>query len=137
MAANINPIFVFTPNIGYCRSATFSTTSDGSGTSSVCFTAGTNGSRVDRITITNAQLTAAASSSMICKIYVNDGAALRLYKETSLPAVTRSTTTIGTTTTINIIGGLILPAGWKLNYSQSVYAGVADQNDIIVEGGDY
>lgn len=138
MPANTSPIFTLTPNIGRARLTSAVLTSDGTGATTV-FTAGTNGSRLDRITVRNSQATAATSSAMTIRIYISDnaGANYRLYAEQTLATATRSTTAIGATTTFNFLGGLIIPSGTLVGVSQSVYAGVADQNDVIAEGGDY
>ena len=53
MPANIAPIFVLTPNIGFGRITAANTTSDGSGALITIFTAGANGSRLDFISIIN------------------------------------------------------------------------------------
>ena len=139
MPANTSPIFVLTPNVGFGRITAANTTSDGSGSLTTVFTAGADGSRLDFITITNTQATAAASSAMVIKVYLTNtsGTTPRMLQEVTLPAVTRTTAVIGTTTTITFSNGLILPAGTLVQVSQSVYAGVQDQNDVVARGGDY
>lgn len=139
MAANVQPIFVLTPNVGFARVAAANVARDGSGTTPTAFTAGANGSRVDRITITSAQATAAANSAMVARVFITDTGGInnRLYKESVMAAVTASNTAIGSTATINIAGGLFLKSGQLLTVAQSLFAGVQDQMDYIVEGGDY
>lgn len=139
MPANTTPIFVLTPKIGHARVAAANTAADGSGALVTLFTAGTDGSRVDRITIRNSQVTAAASSAMVVRVFITDtsGNNPRLYSEATLAAVTRSNTVIGSTTTITILGGLILASGQLIQVCQSVYGGAQDQNDFTAEGGDY
>jgi hypothetical protein len=139
MPANTTPIFVLTPNIGFGRITSANTTSDGSGSLTTVFTAGTNGSRIDFLTITNSQSTAAVSSAMVIKVYLTNtsGTNPRMLQEVTLPAVTRTTSAVGTTTTISFSNGLIIPSGTLVQVSQSVYAGVQDQNDVVVRGGDY
>lgn len=139
MPANNSPIFVLTPNLGFARLSAANTASDGSGTLVTAFTAGTNGSRIDFITITNSQVTAATSSNMVIKIFITDtlGVNPRMLTEVTLPAVTRSTTVAGSTTTVTFSNGLIIPSGTLIRVCQSVYSGAQDQNDIIVRGGDY
>lgn len=133
------PQFIATPNVGFARVAAANTASDGSGALTTVFTAGANGSRVDRITVRNSQLTAAASSNMVIRVFVTDnaGANPRLYAEQALAAATRSASAVGATTTFTFIGGLIVPTGTLIQVCQSVYAGVQDQNDYVAEGGDY
>lgn len=139
MPANNAPIFVLTPNVGFARVAAANTASDGSGTLVTAFTAGTNGSRIDFITITNSQITAAASSNMVVKVFITNtsGTSPRMLTEVALAATTRSTSAVGATTTITFSNGLIIPSGTLIQVCQSVYAGVQDQNDVVVRGGDY
>jgi hypothetical protein len=139
MPANTSPIFVLKPNVGFGRITAANTTSDGSGSLTTVFTAGADGSRLDFITITNTQATAAASSAMVIKVYLTNtsGTTPRMLQEVTLPAVTRTTAVIGTTTTITFSNGLIIPSGTLVQVSQSVYAGVQDQNDVVARGGDY
>lgn len=140
MAANTTPIFVGTPAMGFARLTGANTARDGSGTNiATLYTAATNGSRIDRITFTSAQATAAASSNMVGRVFVTDtaGANPRLRSEVAIATVTASNTAIGATQTINFTGGLILKSGQILQVSISVYAGAQDQMDVIAEGGDY
>lgn len=76
---------------------------------------------------------------MVLKFWISDngGANWRIYKEVALATATRSTTVIGASTVFNIIGGLVLPTGYLLGVTQSVYAGVQDQMDYIAEAGDF
>jgi len=139
MPANTTPIFVLTPKIGQARVAAANTASDGSGALTTLFTAGTDGSRVDRITVRNSQVTAAASSAMVVRVFITDtsGTNPRLYAEAALATATRSASAIGATTTITFLGGLIIRSGQLIQVCQSVYAGAQDQNDFTAEGGDY
>ena len=137
--ANVQPIFVLTPNVGQQRLAAANTARDGSGTVPTAFTAGASGSRVDRIVFTSAQATAAASSAMVGRIFISDtaGANFRLYKEIAIVTATASTTVVGATQTITNTNGLILKSGQLLGCTISVYAGVQDQMDVTCEGGDF
>jgi len=139
MPANTTPIFVLTPNVGQARVTAANTASEGSGTLTTLFTAGANGSRVDRVTVRNAQVSAAASSANVVRVFITDtsGSNPRLYAEAALPTATRSTSVIGATTTITFLGGLVLASGQLLSVCQSVYAGAQDQVDYTAEGGDY
>lgn len=139
MPANTSPIFVLSPNYGRARINAANTASDGSGALVDLITGSTNGTRVDSITVTNSQITYAASSAMVVRVFITDASGLtpRLLQEMSLPAATRSASVVGTTNTINFAGGLFLVSGQKLQVCQSVYAGVQDQNDVIAKGGNY
>lgn len=144
MTANTTPVFGLTPNNGQARVAGANTASDGStpggGTAiATLFTAGANGSIVNRIRYMNSQVTAAASSAMVCRIFETDtaGANPRLFMEFVIPAATRSTAVIGSGSYIDIPGGKPLSSGQLLKVAQSVYAGAQDQVDYTAEGWDY
>ena len=139
MTANINPVFGLTPNNGRARLTAANTASDGSGTLVTLFTAGSNGSIVDRIRYMNSQATAALSSAMVIRVFETDnaGANPRLILEFPVAAATRSTTAIGAGNYIDIPGGKKLVASALLKVIQSVYAGAQDQMDITAEGWDY
>ena len=138
MAANTSPIFVLTPNIGQARTTEANTASDGSGNLLTLFTAATNGSRVDNITIRNSQTTAAASAALVVRVFLTDtgGANPKLLEEVAVPAATRSTTAIGTAASITFPGGLFLKSGQILKACASVFA-AASQVDITAKGYDY
>ena len=139
MPANTNPVFTITPVIGRVRVAAANTARDGSGTINFLCSGNTNGTRIDKITFTSAQATAAASSLMVGRVFLSDsaGANYRLYKEVVIVATTASNTAQGAQQQIVFISGLILPPGCFIGITQSVYAGVQDQMDVIAEGGDF
>lgn len=139
MAANTQPIFALVPNCPVVALAAANTARDGSGTLVTLFTAGTNGSRVESITFTSAQATAAASSAMVGKVFLTDtaGANPRLISEIAIPTATPSTTVIGSTVNINYGNGLIINSGQIIKVCQSIYASAADQMHVNARGGDY
>lgn len=137
MAANLNPIFGLTPNTGRARLAAANTARDGSGTVATLVTAGANNTRVDKIVVTSAQATAAASSGMVAKLFISDtaGANYRMLQEQLLATVTASTTAIGATATFSFPGGELLLSGQLIGAIISVYAGAQDQMDFVVQQG--
>lgn len=139
MAANTTPIFGLTPNTPTASIAAANTASDGSGTLVTLFTAGANGSRLDTITFTNAQATAAASSAMVCRVFVTDtaGANPRLISEIAQPAATRTTAAVGAAVSISYGNGLLLASGQIVKVIQSVYAGAQDLQHVVARGADY
>jgi hypothetical protein len=139
MAANITPIFTLTPEAVTANIAAANTARDGSGTLVSLFTAGTNGSRIDFITFTSSQATAAASALRICRVFLTNtsGTNPRLISEVSLAAVTASNTAIGATSTITFTNGLVLASGQQIKVTQSVYGSAADATDVLLRGGDY
>jgi hypothetical protein len=140
MAANKDPRFTEFPKIGTgVSTGTANTASDGSGSMATIFTAGTNGSRIERIRYTNAQLAAAVSSALVLKFFVTDvnGANPILIQEVAVPAATRTVASPGAGGSYTFPNGLIIPFGTLLKVAQSVYAGVQDLMHFAVEGGDY
>lgn len=139
MAVNTTPIFPLTPVIGYARLTAANTARDGSGSLSTLVTGDTDGTRVDYITFTSAQATAAANSAMVGRVFITDNAGSnpRLLSEIAISAVTASNTAIGATQTITFAGGLIIPSGVVLKVAISVYAGAQDQVDVIARAADY
>jgi hypothetical protein len=141
MAAGTQGIFVAATNVTKSRLSTANTTRDlGTTTNAVlAFTAGANGSIVDRITFTataNDQTTASANS--VLRVYVTDNSIAnpRLLKEIAIAAVTPSSTAIGATGQIIFAGGLVLNAGTTNNLLY-VTTSVTGGWDVVVEGGDY
>lgn len=139
MPANTSPIFTLTPNASTANIAAANTARDGSGTLVTAFTAGANGSRVDFITFTSSQATAAASAARVQRVFLTDASGLnpRLISEVAMTAVTASNTAIGATQTITYTNGLVIKSGQLIKVSQSVYGSAADATDVLVRGGDY
>ena len=139
MPANTTPIFTLTPNCPAVNIAAANTARDGSGTLVTLFTSGTNGSRIESITFTSAQATAAANSAMVGRVFLTDssGANPRLINEVLISAVTASNTVVGSTSTISYLNGLIIPSGCLIKVSQSIYATAADQMHVVARGGNY
>lgn len=140
MPANTSPIFTLVPNTSRVSLGTTpNTASDGSGTLITAFTAGANGSRVDSISIKNAQVTPAASSANVIRIFVTDtsGANPTLLTEEPLPAATRSASVVGASLVISYSNGLLLASGQLIKICQHVYAGAQDLTHAVVRGGDF
>jgi len=139
MAANTSPIFLLTGNFTPARIAAANTASDGSGALVTVVTAGTDGSRVDGVRFRNSQASAALSSNMVMRIFLSDtgGANYRLVGEVTLAAATRSTTVVGATSIFTFDQPIIMQSGQIMAVTQSVYAGVQDQNDAVAYAGNY
>ena len=139
MPANTTPIFTLTPNCPVVEIAAANIARDGSGTLVTLFTAGVNGSRIESITFTSAQATAALNSAMVGRVFLTDtaGANPRLINEIVITAVTASNTVVGANNTILFSNGLIIPSGCILKVAQSVYAGVQDKVHVVAKGGNY
>jgi len=139
MGKNHRPLFAGICVASVGAIAASNTARDGSGALVTIYTAGINGDRIDRITFISAQATAAASSSMVGRIFITDtaGANPQLYWETVLPTLTPSNTVIGQRQQLTIAGGLNLDAGQIIKATISVYAGVQDRYVCFAEGGNF
>jgi hypothetical protein len=139
MAVTHQPIFSQTPKLGLVGLAAANATRDGSGTIATAYTAGSNGAYIKRVVFTSAQATAAASSAMVGHVFVSidAGATWQLKAEVAITPVTASNTAIGATATISFTDGLQIPASALIGVTISVYAGVQDRMQVVVEGGDY
>ncbi len=124
-----DPIFAVTPNLGTAQITAATTVRDGTGSLVTAFTAGANGSRVDRITVT-ATVTTAAGSIMI---FVSDGTVTRLLREIPVLATTASTTAVAWVGQLPI--ALTLKPGWTIKAGATVATG--QPFNVLVEGADF
>jgi hypothetical protein len=145
MAANTNPIFALTPDIAWGSAdgnggtagplKTANTAMDGTGTVLTVFTAGANGSYVQRL-IARAAGSCAAS---VLRVFINNGSTNAtlanniLIAEATLPLTTASL--VGALQPTEVALNFPLPAGYKINVAlgTSVSAGYC----VSVLGGDY
>lgn len=139
MPANTTPIFTLRGNFTPARIAAANTASDGSGALVTLVTAGTDGTRVDGVRFRNSQVTAAASSNMVHRIFLSDtlGANPRLIGEVATAAATRSASAVGATSIFTFDQPIIMRSGQIMSVIQSVYAGAQDQFDATAYAGDY
>ena len=137
MAANTSPIFTLTPDIQWAISATTANTTKtlAAGTNFLCFSAGTNGSFVQRIRFR----TLGTNVASVARIWINNGNTTAtasnntLWDEISLPATTVTETAAQS--------NYELPLNFALPPSYTIYVtlgtAVAAGWDVIVIGGDY
>ena len=139
MPANTQPIFTLAGNFTPARIAAANTASDGSGTLVTLVTAGANGTRVDGVRFRNAQVSAAASTAMVHRIFLSNtsGTNFRLIGEIATPAATRSASVIGATSIFTFDQPIIMQSGQIISVCQSAYAGAQDQVDAVAYAGDY
>ena len=160
MAVTATPIFAQTPNVGAMNailSTAMTNTSAYDGTQAVgtsmalCYTAGSNGSRVDQINVrlssTNGAAASGTSSASVIRFWINNGSANTtagnniFLGELAIPA----TNVTALATAINPVYSLVLPPnGLNLLSSYRIYAGatVAAGGTAIAfavqsVGGDY
>jgi hypothetical protein len=135
MAAN--PAFAATPRNGVVQISTANANRDGSGTVGTVFTAGANGSRIDKVTA-KAQTTTTAG---MIRLFVHNGTSYFLAYEMTVDAITPSATLAGWTETApvtetggaNDIFPLILPNGYSLRASTEK----GETFNIHAQGGDF
>lgn len=137
MAANTAPIFTLTPTVEWGTTALLSSNinKDGTGAVLTVFTAGANGSYVQRIRFR----TAGTNVQTVARVFINNGsnnltpANNILYDEITLPATTISENTAQASFEIPLNYGL--PPGYVINVTlgTSVAAGYY----VSVIGGDY
>lgn len=145
MAANKQAIFCKQAHIEWSNTGTTANTAtDGTGTAPVIFTAGADGSRVERI-----RFRAKGSNvATVLRLYVNNGSTPAtagnnsLIAEITLPATTLSQVAAMLLQEFPQIGGadqsilpIVLPAGYKLMIS--IGTAVATGYAVTAIGGDY
>jgi hypothetical protein len=114
MPANTNPIFVLTPKVGMTQATVANTNRDGTGSLVIVLTGATNGTRIDKITVT---ATGNTTAGMV-RFYLDDGAAnIRMIMEISVTAVTVSASVQAFTQTVVFDHGLVVPYNWILKAS--------------------
>lgn len=127
------PQFVSTPKSPAVLISTANTNRDGTGTIGTVFTAGTNGSRIDKIIICARATTTAGN----IRFYIHDGSNYFLFKEVPVVAITPSATTPTFSAVlsqeIETTLPLILPTGYSLRVSTEK----AEAFNIIAIGGDF
>lgn len=134
MAANINPIFPKVGNVSWAKLNLANPAVDGTGSVSTVFTAGAEGSRVDKISFQPL----GTNDKTVVRVFINKGdnsTALNntLYLEQTINATIASTD--AALPKIEVPIDLILPAGYKLICTLGT--AVASGIQVTVEGGDY
>ena len=142
MAANTNPIFTLTPIIWTAFTTAANTAKDGSGTLVSLGQGGTSGTRIDVIQFiasTPGQTTANTAGVARAFIGATAGATHYLVGEVTLPATTPSASATGVNSSIYFSPALILPSGWDLSVTQSVFTAGAtgDKLAVIARGGSF
>ncbi len=140
MAANTVPIMVLTGNFLPASIAAANTASDGSGSLVTLVTAGSNGSRVEGVRFRNSQITPAASSANVHRIFLSDAAGInpKLVGEVATAAATRSASAVGATSVYYFDSPIIMKPGQIMYVTQHAYAGAQDRFDAIsINSGDY
>jgi hypothetical protein len=122
MAATIN--FANAPRVSGVTISTANTNRDGTGTLGTVITAGTNGTRIDRI---RAQAIVTTTAGRV-RLFLYDGSNYYALEEMPIAAATVSATVSGAVAEITFgdLRPLTLPSGW------SIAAGTNNANDFVV-----
>jgi hypothetical protein len=126
MAAS--PVFIGTPKVWQQALSVANTARDGSGTLADVMTAGSNGSRIDKIRVVASGTTTAG----VIRLFLYDGTNTYLFKEIIVAAITPSTSIAAWVGEMTFIDGLVLPATWHLKAATNN----AELFKIFAQGGD-
>ena len=156
MAANTNPIYPLTPNVGLMNvllSTALTNTkaydgTDAAGTAlAQVLLAGSNGARVDslqvQLTSTNGATASGTTAATLVRFWLNNGAANttatnnQLLGEVAIPAATVVALATSINPIYNIPVNLSIPAGYKIYVGATVAAGGVLAFLCDVSGGDY
>lgn len=136
MTANTAPIYTLTPNVGFIPSITaVNTATDGTGTVNLTFTAGANGSFLQRIRFR----ALGTNIATVARVFINNGAANTtatnntLWDEITLAATT--STAVAALATYELPMNIVLNAGYRIYVvlGTAVSAGYS----FTAIGGDY
>lgn len=127
------PAYANAPKIGIATISTANTGRDGTGTIGTVFSAGTSGSRIDRIVV---QATGTTTAGMV-RLFIHNGTAATLYAEVPVFAATPSGTVQAFNSTLEATANprlmpLVLQNGWSLRASTHN----AESFNVIAVGGD-
>lgn len=139
MALRTQPVFEGAPILGFAALTAANTARDGTGTITTLVTGAADGTRVDAITFTSAQATAAANSAMVGRVFlsIDGGTTWRLFDEVAIAATTASNTAVGARNRLTYSLGIKLrDANYRIGVTISVRAGAQDDHHVIAEGGD-
>lgn len=126
------PNFASTPRCAIAQATAANTNRDGTGTIATVFTAGSSGSRLERVRIQAAGTTTAG----VVRLFVHDGTNARLLMEVLVSAITPSTTVQAWSADIDMSyngQALMLPSGFSLRAATHN----AETFNVIAVGGDF
>jgi hypothetical protein len=135
MGMTATPVFVQAPKVSWGKVKAENTAMDGSGTMVTVFTAGANGSKIDKIKVKHE----GSSIATVLRFFLNNGSSNEtpanntLWKEQSILANTSDPD--GSCSEYEIDADLVLPTGYKLN--MAVGTTIANYLHVTAEGGDY
>lgn len=144
MPANTIPIYPITPKVSWGTVTAANTAKDGTGTVATAFTAGANGSRIDKIRIR----ALGTNVATVLRLFINNGSANTtaannsLVFEKTIAATTLSEVAeladydlMDASGSVKVPPIPFLPAGYKINVA--IGTAVAAGLQVTVFGGDY
>lgn len=128
--------YAATPRVGIGTISTANTNRDGTGTIGTIFTAGSSGSRIDRIVI---KATVNTTAGMV-RLFIHNGTTAYLWREIAVSAITVSATVAGFESAMSSNNAadigflpLVLPTGYSLRASTHN----AETLNVTAVGGDF
>lgn len=121
------PSFVATPKVGIALVSTANANRDGTGTIETVFSAGANGSRIERVVVEARSTTTAG----MIRLFLHNGTTAFLWREVAVSAVTPSAT-VKTFREEIAVEDLVLQTGYSLRASTHN----AENFNLIAFGGD-
>ena len=126
--------YASTPRCAMAQVSTANTARDGTGTIATVFTAGSSGSRIERVVV---EATGTTTAGMV-RLFINDGTNSRLYYELPIPAITPSGTVAAANASVSTVSApslmpIVIPTGFSLRASTNN----AETFNVIAIGGDF
>lgn len=138
MAANTTPIFVKQGQFTPARIAAANTDNSGGGTLVDVATGGTDGTRIDGIRFNNSGSTTSASAATRINIFHTVSSTIRLIGQVLMPAgATKSGTVLGATVSFTFDAPILLKSGEKISVTSTNWASSVDNIDACGFAGDY
>lgn len=136
MAASTSPIFLATPRASWVSTGTAANTNlDGTGTVALAFTAGANGSKVEKIILQHL----GTNVDTIVRIFMNNsltnGTAANNSLVLEVDTAANVVSQVAASLRYEIQVDLVLPAGYKLNCTTGT--AIASGVQVTCMGGDY
>lgn len=107
-----DPQFAATPGLKHGQVSTANSNRDGTGTIATILTAGSNGTKIEEVTV----IATGTTTAGMVRLYLHDGTNARLFDEFAISAVTPSGTVAAWRQT-RTYANLVLPSGWSLRAS--------------------
>ena len=121
--------YAATPKTEVAQISTANTARDGTGTVATVDTAGTNGSRIDDLTI----IATGTTTAGLVRLFISNGTITRLWREIAVSAITPSATVSPFSSLLGNLA-LVLQSGWSLRASTH---NAETFNVLVTRAGDF